>query len=68
MGSYGWEEYPIVKINGEEYVAEECYISESGEQLDAVCQSRGCDYCSGYFSGCRYGENSGCQTAYVVVC
>lgn len=67
VGSYGLQEYPIVSIDGEEYVAEECYVSEKGEVLSSVCRSRGCDYCDGHScTGCRYGIYSDCEIAYVV--
>lgn len=67
VGSYGWEEYPVVLVDGEEYVADECFVDNDGHKLESVCQSGCCDRCSGSgYSGCRHGEYADCQRAWVI--
>lgn len=66
VGSYGTFGNPIIELpNGDEAVCEEYYLDDNGNPTETVCQSRGCDFCSGHYDGCRnIKENVGRQTAY----
>lgn len=57
VGKYGTFGDPIVEINGKTYVTRYVFVdSETNEELANVCLSQGCEYCSGDYTGCRYGE------------
>lgn len=57
VGEYGTFNDPIVEINGSTYVTRCVFVDpETNEELANVCLSQGCGYCSGDYTGCRFGE------------
>ena len=49
VSSYGTFNDPIVNYNGMELVCDFRHIPSQQN----VCQSGGCDFCNGYYAGCR---------------
>lgn len=67
IGSYGTFNLPVYLVDGEEHVAEEYFLGENSEPEQTVCQSAGCEYCEGDYTGCRHApKNRGRATDWFI--